>query len=322
MAAIELLTDVPYMTHSALWDELLCNDPVQYPLGFPLDQEYSRTYAPNKSFRDVSLIAMMSGRPVAGLQITQSAPSTDFFGRPALLRVNATVSPDNREKAEKLLAEEVLKNHDSLDYLELCQAGSLSAFAVRLLKEDFIGTPAYSQILDLSQDEDVLRRNIRKSYRSLINWGDKNLDIKVHDGSTAGTAIEEFRRLHIAVAGRETRPAESWSVQHRQIEAGQAFLITGEMDGKLVTGALFLLSSLYCYYGVGASVREMFDKPLSHAILWHSVLEAKQRGCRLYEMGEMSDLYQAGYSEKERNIAVFKRGFGGSVHLRLRIRKS
>ena len=66
----------------------------------------------------------------------------------------------------------------------------------------------------------------------------------------------------------------------------------------------------------------MFDKPLSHAILWRSVLEAKRRGCRNYEMGDLVDLYPQGYSEKEKNIADFKRSFGGKAHVYLRIGNS
>lgn len=324
------VNSVPYTTNPQLWDNLLRSDPLQYPLGFPMDQEYSRAYAPHISYQDISMIAQADNQAVAGLQITsRSSPDSpghiDFYGRPALLRVNLGVAVKTRGNAETMLAEKFCRVHRSLNsptinYLEMCPQGVLSEFATSLLTSGCSGTPVYKQIIDLQCDEDSLRTDIRRRYRTFINWGEKNLAISVHDcRNTSPEIIEEFRQLHIAVAGKETRSPETWRLQYCQIMENLAFLVTGRLDGKLVTAALFLHSPLYCYYGVGASVREMFDKPLSHAIMWRSILEAKRRGCRLYEMGDMVDLYPGGYSEKEKNIANFKRGFGGGAFLQLKI---
>ena len=330
MASITV-TPVPYATNPELWDELLRNDPLQYPLGFPMDQEYLRAYAPHISYQDISMIAQVDNQAVAGLQITLHSSSDshghiDFYGRPAYLRVNLRADAETREDAERMLAENFCDLHKSLNcptvnYHDLCpQGGVLSDFAIFLLDSGYSGTPVYKQIIDLQLDENTLRKDIRKRYKTFINWGDQNLSITVHDQqNTRPEIIEEFRQLHIAVAGKETRSRESWHLQYREIMENVAFLITGRLDGQLVTAALFLHSPLYCYYGVGASIREMFDKPLSHAIMWRSILEAKRRGCRLYEMGDMVDLYARGYSEKEKNIANFKRGFGGGAFLQLQI---
>jgi hypothetical protein len=331
MASITV-NPVPYATNPELWDDLLRNDPLQYPLGFPMDQEYLRAYAPHISYQDLSMIAQVDDQVVAGLQITSQSASDgsghiDFYGRPALLRVNRGADEKTRGDAEALLAERFHTVRESLNlptinYLEMCPQGALSEFAISLLNSSCSGTPVYKQIIDLQRDEDNLRTDIRKRYRNFINWGEKNLTITVHDfQNTSPDIIEEFRQLHIAVAGKETRSSETWHIQYRQIADNLAFLVTGRLDGQLVTAALFLHSPLYCYYGVGASIREMFDKPLSHAIMWRSILEAKRRGCRLYEMGDMVDLYPDGYSEKEKNIANFKRGFGGEAFLQLKIGK-
>ncbi len=329
MALIKVISG-SYAADSVLWDELLRSDFLQYPLGSPLDQEYSRAYAPNLPYRDMSMIAIAAGRPVAGLQVTTHAlppgdERLDFYGRPILLRQNRETGAETIGRAERMLAEEFWNLCQSLkcqtfNYLEMSPRGQLSEFAIALLKSGCAATPVYKQIIDLQCNESDLRSDIRKSYRSLINWGERELAITVHDhGSMLPEIMEEFRQLHMAVAGRETRSPETWRLQYRQIVADQAFLITGRLSGKLVTAALFLHSPSYCFYGVGASVREMFDKPLSHAILWRSILEAKRRGCRLYEMGELMNLYPQGYSDKERNLAVFRRGFGGAALLQLRI---
>ena len=54
-------------------------------------------------------------------------------------------------------------------------------------------------------------------------------------------------------------------------------------------------------------------------MVWRSILEARERGCSLYEMGDLADLHAEGYSDKEKNIAIFKRGFGGAAFVQLRI---
>jgi hypothetical protein len=328
--ALISVNPVSYTTNPKLWDELLCSDSLQYPLGFPLDQEYSRAYTPDVSYRDLSMIAVVEDQPVAGLQITLSSLSDsprhiDFYGRPALLRVNREAAPEIRGNAEGMLAQEFCNLRQSLNcpafnYLEMCSQGVISEFGEGLLSSGCVGAPAYKQIIDLQLEEDSLRRDIRKRYRTFINWGEKNLSITVHDHrNMIPEVIEEFRQLHLTVAGKETRSPETWRLQYRQIMENQAFVITGRLGEKLITAALFSCSPSYCYYGVGASMRDMFDKPLSHAILWRSILEAKRRGCRLYEMGDLADLYPRGYSDKEKSIADFKRGFGGAALLQLKM---
>lgn len=329
MAQITIST-ISYASNQGVWDELFLNDPVQYPLGFPIDQEYSRAYSSGVSFRDLSIIALSEASPVAGLQITahQSAgiAKLDFYGRPALLRINRNVEKPVRLSAEAALADffcnEINRAVDSpvLNFLEIPNAGSLSTFSEHLLHEGFSAFPIYKQILDLSVADGELRQAVRTRYKTHINWGETNLLISVYDRSNVTAEIvESFRRLHIAVAGRETRSPASWHIQYQQIKEGQAFLITGSLGRQLVTAGLFLHSPLYCYYGVGVSIREMFDKPLSHAIIWRSICEAKRRGCHRYELGDLVDLYPDGYSEKEKNIADFKRGFGGDTQMFLKI---
>jgi hypothetical protein len=320
---------VPYATNPQFWDRLLCNDRLQYPLGSASDQEYQRAYAPHVSYRDLSLIAALKDQPVAGLQITahQSAhgDKIGFYGRSALLRLNSKIEGVTLKSAQKALARafETLCQSlqtPSLDFLEMPENGCLSEFAISLLNRGLSAVPVYKQVIDLTESEEELHRAIRRSNKSQINWGERTLTLTTYDHANVTLdTLERFRLLHLDVAGRQTRSVDSWQLQLRQIMENQAFMITGELDGNLVTASLFLHSAIYCYAGVGASVRAMFDKPLSHAVIWRSVLEAKRRGCRLYDLGERVDLHPKGFSEKERSIADFKRGFGGVVQVQLRI---
>ena len=70
------------------------------------------------------------------------------------------------------------------------------------------------------------------------------------------------------------------------IKNNEAFLVLGEASGKLITSALFQYSDNSCYYSVSASKRELFDKPISHIVIWEAINYAKSIGCQSFETGE------------------------------------
>ena len=130
--------------------------------------------------------------------------------------------------------------------------------------------------------------------------------------------MQEFRSLHIREAGRETRSEESWRRQFEIIKSKQAFLVLGKINDTLVSAGLFIYNEINCRYWVSASRRDLFDKPLFHAIMWTAILYAKNLGCRWFELGER---YFPNHSEdrtpttKELGISDFKSGFGGETRM-------
>ena len=126
--------------------------------------------------------------------------------------------------------------------------------------------------------------------------------------------MNEFRELHICEAGRETRSAESWRRQLEIVQAGEAFVIFGCIDNNLVSAGLFMHNKSNCYYGVSASHRDMFEKPLFHALMWTAIIHAKKIGCRWFEAGTQlfpNHPQDAPPCNKELGISKFKAGFGG-----------
>jgi lipid II:glycine glycyltransferase (peptidoglycan interpeptide bridge formation enzyme) len=90
--------------------------------------------------------------------------------------------------------------------------------------------------------------------------------------------------------------------------------------GDMVTGAYFIYNSVSSYYGVSASKRELFSKPISHALLWQAILKAKSLGCRYFEMGEQLYCNQGSHTKKELDISKFKKEFGGKTDVRMNIK--
>jgi len=139
-------------------------------------------------------------------------------------------------------------------------------------------------------------------------------------------SIEDFRKLHTHEAGRETRSKESWRRQFEMVQAGEAFVVLAQLNNELVSAGFFMHSKTNCYYGVSASRRDMFEKPMFHSLMWSAILHAKTLGCRWFEMGWQLFLNQAylpSYltfadkppSKKELGISEFKAGFGGETRM-------
>jgi FemAB family protein len=316
-----------------LWRMLWERAPLQHPLCQPLEIEYSKAYAEESSFSDLSFILEEGGMPILGLQQSlRTCPKgpveISAYGRPVFyLETTQEISARQRDGAYKIMRVEVerlRKQHhvDSMIFQDFLVGGNVSALGKWMMESGASAVPHFSQVLDLSVSIEALHQQCRHSYKSLLNWGKKNLVLQILDSENCSREhIQEFRSLHIRAAGRETRSVRTWDIQYDMIRNGIGFAVFGFLAGELVTAAYFNHSAQYCYYGVSASNRELFDRPLSHSVLWEAILHAKKLGCRYFEMGEM--LYPnhgaRRPTEKEIGIGTFKRGFGGQAHVRLNI---
>ena len=287
-------------------------------------------YMRESQFEDVSFLIEENQIPLLGLRMAvrtypDGKHDISGFGRPISYCESGLTDAGRREGAIGLLREEMDRLSEatgctSIFFEEL--GSTLSPLGRYLMDRGAKAIPYFAQVIDLTQSEASLRQQLRKSYKSLINWGHKNLDLQLLDHRNITPAdMGRLRQLHTEAAGRETRSPKTWDLQLEMVRSQEAFLILGVLDGTLVTGAIFCQSPKYCYYGVSASKRELFDKPLGHSVLWMAVLHAKKNGCRLFETGELFYPNQGSQmpTSKELAISTFKKGFGGESRLRLRI---
>ena len=175
-----------------------------------------------------------------------------------------------------------------------------------------------SSVIFLNDDHDVIKRNYRKSYKSLINQCKREFEILVLDSENINDDyFWKFRDLHIKTAGRETRSKNSWEMQLKMIKMKNAFMVLGFNDkSELVTGGIFFYNKFHCYYGVGVSNRDMFDKPLLHGIMDEAILKSKNLGCNIFELGDR-EVSNDSIDPKLINISNFKKGFRGASKLSL-----
>lgn len=272
---------------------------------------------------DESYVVVCENHPVIAFQgaiVEQDSTNNDLlaFEIPCIsvenkTQLTAKASKEFITEFEKTISK-VNGSIISRDYLI---DGELSTLSHYLLANGSIVSPLFTEEIDLKYDETILKRNLRKSYKSLVNWGMRELKPKIIDSSNVEWEnIIEFMELHFQEAGKMTRTEKSWRRQYEMVKAGEAFVVFGHLNNEVVSAGLFMHSNTHCFYSVSASRRDLFEKPLFHSLMWLAIVHTKELGCRWFEVGEQ--LYPNHPSEKpptkkELGISEFKAGFGGKT---------
>ena len=146
----------------------------------------------------------------------------------------------------------------------------------------------------------------------MINWGRRNLSIHCVNKETPNRALfDRYREFHAEVAGRITRPEQSWNVMYEWIALGGGELILAFLEDRLVAGSMFIDGKETLIYASGVYDRAEFDKPLAHYPVWLGIERAHARGIKILELGDIP--IRGDKSEKEYQIGYFKRGFATHI---------
>jgi FemAB family protein len=169
-------------------------------------------------------------------------------------------------------------------------------------------------LVDLSLNLEDIRLKFRKSFKPLINKGLREWQVEVHEQVTS-ELFERFRLLHKSVSGGSTRTIESWDKQKEQIDSMESFIVTvSDEDNVLIGVGLFTYSRYSSLYCVGAYKRELFDKPLGHAVQMKAIETFKNNGLKWYEIGQKHlKIDKIPATEKELSISHFKEGFATHI---------
>lgn len=168
-------------------------------------------------------------------------------------------------------------------------------------------------LCDLSLSEKEIHGRIRKSFKSLVNWGRRNLTMKYFSAMNADSALfESYRNFHTEVAGRITRSDKSWNSMRDWILGGTGELALAYLESEeLVAGTMSVDGTETSLYASGVYDRTRFEMPLSHFALYNAILRARDRGLRWFDLGHLPE--KGSVSDKEYNIGFFKRGFATDV---------
>jgi len=284
---------------------------------------FEKMYIHDKTlFRDLSFILNFDDKPLAAFIGNLITKDNNIFIKnfeiPSLFIESKTGLTLKQKKKYYFYIDEILKIPCNFrEFSGIDNSGKISYGIDYLLNKKLkITKNNYTRKIDLNDSEQFIKSNIRKCYHSLINWGLRELDLKVLDSSNIQKEdVMNLRDLHIREAGRITRSKESWIAQYEQIKTSPSFMVSGFLNNELVTSGIFVCNQNYCFYGVSASRRDLFNKPLFHAPMWKAIIYAKAKGIKIFETG--FDYFETNTSnrpsDKESNIAYFKSGFGGRL---------
>ena len=168
--------------------------------------------------------------------------------------------------------------------------------------------------VDLTTDENLIFKNIRKGHKSNIKWGKTNLELTTWRSIDDDHLIDVYYRLH-EITHRypgfndpgflkkclHDKSIELTAAMHNGVE--KSVIITG-IDGK------------NAYYMSSIGTREGGDA-LAHWPLYNSMLECKKRNIENFDLGYVHPERIQDVDDKLHQISHFKRGFvsGASRHV-------
>lgn len=311
-----------------LWEEIsssLPYCPVVYS-NASIDYQLAYQRGHGGDWLDISIVIYWDNKPTAlwplSISIRDGQPMLTSHGAPVLPPVFIETCPlVSRKRITRSCLD--LANSISIKYKivkwssseSFCHSIGMSEWHVQSMARGAICELQHELYLDLQSNITDIKKHFRKRYKSLINSGALLWNVGVLDSHGNESVWEEFRNLHVKVAGRVTRTDQTWHLQLQDVERQRAFLVWLRNDvGDMVGGGLFSFTSDEGSYSVGAYDRTLFEKPLGHVVQCRAIEELKRRGVIWYKLGlrpYTSDTPQP--KEKVISIGEFKQGFSSHV---------
>ena len=186
---------------------------------------------------------------------------------------------------------------------------ALSALGETLLLDHYSCRTTFNMNVPfVNFSESIFFSNMRKSYKSLINWGHKNLRVEtIKHNRLDSNLFNDFKEFHRHVSGRKTRSDLTWDIQYEMIKNAHAELILAYLNDDLVAGSFIADFGIQSIYFTGVYNRDLFKHGISHYLIYKSIVESFHRGKTLFfSLGD----FDAGITDnKWFNIQFFKKGF-------------
>ena len=166
--------------------------------------------------------------------------------------------------------------------------------------------------LDLSQNQEVLLQQMRKSTRQSIKKATAE-HIEVLQ-STDPRDIAEFYKHQVSLAEKHGFVPFSYDFLHEQFSVfaadGQAVLLNAYKDTTLLASAFVILYRSQAVYHYGISTEANARLPGSYACQWAAIVAAQKQGMQSYNFWGIAPEHAKNH--RFAGVTLFKKGFGGT----------
>ncbi len=277
-----------------------------------------------EEFRQSLFLGFVNGTPGSAALSNDAHGRISYFERPVGLEI-ASIEGGARaehEVSRRAVTKQLIDwAHADRLALEISipdfRGPTLQPAAKALLSQGAWSEPDYRGHVDLFRSDESLFKSLRKSTRQRVRASKSLLEAgtELVDASSAvDKRMQELQEFHYEVAGRVTRPNESWVVMADEIRSGAAEAIFCRLDGRLVAATFVRFGKWVAEAGTSVYARDRFDVPLGHWPKWLSIVRAKQLGLWRFLFTNLYP-HTATSPEKLQHIAMFKRGFASDIEI-------
>lgn len=316
----------------SLWKDFLHQNTDISPFYSLAWMDYQAAYSEDRLKLDLSFVALDDAENIAAicpLYLEQYGDIRRLSYRGEYLQslraplVSGYVFPKRRDKIRQELFEKIdqialesgaAKCNMIID--PLCGDSQIEGYNY-LGRYGYLDASLTTMLIDLRKSTSDLWKDLRASYKALINKSERIYKTSVMDASSVTRAqFDAYVEVHHKAAGRITRPQLTFDIQYEMLKNDQACLIGVEVDGAWAGFAYFLHTKHSAYYGSGAEDPTLVtDTPLGPVMQWAAIKYYADSGLKFIELDNQyfgPQLFECP-SAKDMSISFFKRGFGGSM---------
>lgn len=166
--------------------------------------------------------------------------------------------------------------------------------------------------LDITNSEEELLKNMRKTTRYLIRQAEKNKDIEIVQSKDIND-IKTLSDIHNKVSVRQKFVPFSYNFLNNEFmafnEDDKISIFLAKYKGKTIGSALIVFDGKKGFYHHSAVLAEFMKVPAIYLLLWEAIKEAKKRGCLAFDFWGYVNPKS---SHPWAGPTLFKMGFGGN----------
>jgi hypothetical protein len=203
-----------------------------------------------------------------------------------------------------------------VDDLDGCDCLKYTCIKDYVEKDSFTCEKKLTTVLDLTQDIDLLWKNIGKNNRNKIRNAERE-GIKIKKGER----YEDFYKMYRSFGrNKSLLPRIGVGLASLQAIKNHGTLFIAEYQNELLIGDVLLENEEAMYWWLSSSKRLQANQDEARLIgrahrmlIWEVVKYAKKNGIKEFDLGGLWSDEEVKRDEKRRGLNLFKLGFGGNV---------